>query len=112
MTIKNYIAAADVAAHSIVRFGSADFEVVPATSGTDMAIGITDCLDTKAGGIVDIYLSGICDVRFGGNVERGAAVTSNAQGLAVAAQTSDKVIGYALQSAVANDIGSIVIDRR
>ena len=57
--------------------------------------------------------SGIADVEFGGAVTRGAAVTSDANGKAVAAApaagSNVRIIGFAEVSAVAGDIGPILV---
>lgn len=107
---KTYLAAGVIPAYSIVKFGADDNTVVVATAATDLVIGISDNLDAIQGERVDIKLIGIAEVKFGGTVAKGAPITANASGQAVAA-TSGNVIGYALISASAGDVAPIVIGR-
>lgn len=110
--IKNYLAGDGVAAYRIVAF-SADNTVVQAAAATDAMIGVSDNLAKLTGERVDITLSGLAEVMFGGTVARGALVTSDADGKAVAAApaagVNNRVIGVAMVAAVSGDIAPILI---
>lgn len=104
--VKNYRAAAALAAYRIVKFGAADGEVQHATAAADASIGITDrsATDCPAGARVDVVRSGLAEVEYGGAVTRGQLLTADAQGRAVAAVGAARVIGVADASGVAGDV--------
>lgn len=108
---KNYDAEAVVAAHRIVKFGAADNGVVQGAAATDLLIGVSDLGADAIGDRVDVYRSGLVDVEYGGNVTRGALLTSDANGRAIAATPGAGVrtIGVAEVSGVLNDIGKVLI---
>jgi Uncharacterized conserved protein (DUF2190) len=109
---KTYTAGGTIAARTIVKFGAADFAVVAAAAAADLAVGVSDVLAVVAGERVDIHVSGLADVVYGGAVTRGQALTSDAQGRAIAASNAGEIcIGFAEVSGVANDIGSVAISR-
>lgn len=106
---KTFIAAVDIPAHRLVKFGADDNTVTLATAGTDDVIGVSDNVDVKAGNTVDVATLGVEKVQYGGAVERGKAITAGADGKAVAGADGDKLIGIALATAVENDIALAVI---
>lgn len=110
---KNFIAEAAVAARRIVKFGTADGQVVQAAAATDAGFGVADLAQTTTGGRVDVHVAGIADVDFGGTVTRGGLVTADASGKAVAAApgagVNNRVIGIALAGAVAGDIAPVLL---
>lgn len=113
--------------HRILAFGSSDDVVVQASASTDLFMGVsylpnahedpvrigqaipTPSLD--AGDTVDMVINGYPQVEYGGTVARGTAVTSDADGKAVAAAAGDQILGYAGFSAVDGDIGPVIIQR-
>lgn len=108
---KTFIAAVDIPAHRLVKFGSDDNTVTLATAGTDDVIGVSDNVDVKAGNTVDVATLGVEKVQYGGTVVRGKSITAGTGGKAVAAQAGDNVAGYALCSAVDKDIALAVMCR-
>ena len=104
----NYRAAAAIAAYQLVKYGAADGEVIPAAGPTDLIIGGPGNIGASVGDRIDIVLDDFVEVRLGGTVTRGERLTSDADGLAVAAAPATGVnayiIGYATVSGVLNDI--------
>lgn len=111
---KTLIAAAAVAAFRIVKFGTSDTAVVQAAAATDLSIGVSD-LGGASGEPIDVIVTDIARVEYGGNVTRGQLLTADADGKAVAAApaatASARVIGVAMLSGASGDIGSVLIDR-
>ena len=112
LLIKNFRAAAAIAAFRIVKFDAADNDVVQAAAATDASIGV--CVQpggAASGARCDVALVGLAEVEFGGNVTRGGPVTADADGKAVAAApaqgVNNRIIGYAMKSQASGDIGSI-----
>ncbi|BBL73668.1 hypothetical protein MishRS11D_07660 [Methylomagnum ishizawai] len=106
---KNHTADAAIGAHRIVKAGSADRYVATATAATDALMGVSEYGCTAAGDGVDIIQSGIAEVYYGGTVTRGAPLTADGDGAAVAAGEGDRVIGYAVIAGVAGDIGEVLV---
>lgn len=97
--IKNYIAEGAVNPFRIMARGTADGQVVQASSATDTLFGTTGELgaaDTKR---IDVNQGGQPDVEYGGNVSRGDPLTSDANGKAVTAApgagSNVRIIGFA-----------------
>jgi len=114
--IKSFIAEAAVNPFRIVKLGAADGQVVQGAAATDALIGVADSLgQTTIADRVDVIMSGIADVEFGGAVTRGALITADANGKAVvaapAAGVNNRIIGFALVSGVLGDIGSIMVEQ-
>jgi len=111
--IKNYLAGADIARYLIVKFGADDETVVPAAAATDALVGISMETDALSGEGIDIAHAGIHQARAGGAITRGALITADANGKAVAAAPATganaKVIGVALATAAADDIIPVII---
>lgn len=104
--IINRTTESEVAQYEIVKLGSRPGCVARAgAAGFAYAVCCQPGL-SKPGDRVDCVESGIADVRFGGPVAAGDAVTSDANGLAVKA-TGNAALGFALHSAVAGQIGEI-----
>lgn len=110
---KSYKAGAALAAYRIVKPGSADGEVLLASAVGDALIGVTNEVAAASGERQDVIQAGIAEVEFGGTVTRGDWLTTDANGKAVAAAPSagvnNNVIGRALVSGVAGDIGAVLI---
>lgn len=108
--IKNFNAGAAVAPHAIVKFGASDMEVVTATDGTAFCIGVADSLGADAAGEpIDVVMDGIAEVVYGGVVTRGAPLTADATGKAVAAIAANHVIGFAMTAGESGDYGAVRI---
>lgn len=107
--IKTYVADAAIMGCRIVKFGAEDGHVVQSAAGTDASIGVADSLNVEAGDRLDVIRAGIADVQFGGSVERGAPVTADAEGCAVAVQAGDRIIGFADVSAESGDISPVLL---
>lgn len=110
---RNYTAGGAIAAFRIVKCGSNDGEVVQAAAATDLLMGVTESVGPASGERCDIVKAGVADVEFGGTVTRGAALTSDASGRAVAAApaagSNVRIIGFAEVSAVSGDIAPVLI---
>ena len=109
---KTLIAGAAVAARRVVKFGASDTAVLQAAAATDLSIGVSD-LGADSGDYCDVIVDGIALVEYGGNVTRGALLTADANGRAVAAApaagANARVIGVAMLGGVSGDIGSVRI---
>lgn len=111
--VKGFIAGGAVAARRIVKFGSGDTAVVQASAATDSLIGVSD-LGAASGESVAVIMGGIAAVEYGGNVTRGALLTADSNGKAVAAApaagVNNRVIGTAMIGGVSGDIGSVLVN--
>jgi hypothetical protein len=105
---KAFTAGAIIPPGTAVKF-SASNTVVPSVGGDSM-IGITvPQLTAQVGDRVDVVLIGIADAAAGGVVTRGDLVTSDATGRMITAVAPARVLGKALESAVAGDIFPVVL---
>jgi hypothetical protein len=112
--IKTYEAGAAVNPARIVKFGAADYEVIQATGDAAAMLGVvveTGVETSQAyadGDRIDVIRDGLANVVLGDTVTRGAWLTSDANGKAVAASiaagTEVHCIGRAEISGVAGDI--------
>lgn len=113
VTIKNFVAGAAIAAYRIVKFDSDDNTVIQSAAATDAVLGVATSLPAASGERVDVILNGIAEVEYGGNVTRGALLTADSDGKAVAAAPSagvnNRIIGIAYKSGVSGDIGSVLL---
>lgn len=108
--IKACYAASALPKFRIVKHGNADAVAALAIAGTDACFGVTDSLGANGpNDPVDIIRGGIASVTYGGTVTRGDPLTAGADGKAVKAATGQRVLGFAEQSGVANDVGSVFI---
>jgi hypothetical protein len=111
--VKAFKAEAAVTKRRIVKFGAADTAVLLGAASTDLSIGVSTEIDSAIGEPCDVIMSGIAEVEYGGTIARGAKVTSDATGKAVAAApgagVNAQVIGFATVSGVAGDIGSVMV---
>lgn len=105
--IKTYFAAGAIPAARIVMLGANASTVTLANSATAASIGVSGNVPADAAGEpLDVIMDGIAAVAAAGPITRGAAVTANATGQAVAstAGAGVRIIGFALEDAVAGDI--------
>jgi nucleoid-associated protein YgaU len=102
--IKNYIAEAAVLPYRVVKFGSADGQVLQASAAADASFGVSDNIgQATAGARVDVIQSDIAEAEAGAAITRGALLSSDAQGrvitAAASAGTNVRSIGIAMASA-------------
>ncbi|MFT4191671.1 MAG: DUF2190 family protein [Comamonas sp.] len=91
--------------HRIVKAGTADGSAIQATAATDQLLGTSDELDHVAGELVEVAVGPVPFVRLGGTVAAGDALTSDANGKAIAATVAgSRIIGFAESAGVAEDI--------
>lgn len=109
---KTLIAGATVAARRIVKFGSGDTAVLQSSAAADFHIGVSD-LGAASGEYCDVIVDGIALVQYGGDVTRGALLTADSDGRAIAAapaaEATARIIGVAMVSGVSGDIGSVLL---
>lgn len=112
--IKSFTAGGAIGANLIVRF-SADNAVVVAGAATELLLGVTTEIAADSGERVDVVLSGIVMVKAGGSITRGALVTSDASGQAVAAAPSAganvRVLGVAMLGAASGDLVPVLLSQ-
>jgi hypothetical protein len=107
--IKTFMAPAAVEGHCIVTLAAGLFTVQSAGAVTDPLIGVTTRIGSQDNGRCDVIAAGFTEVKIGGAVTRGDSLTTDASGRAVTAAGTDRVIGIALQDAVADDIAAIML---
>jgi len=95
---KSFLASAAIPAFLIAK-ASGDKTVAAATGPEDPLIGALGNLPVAEGGMADIVLVGISEVRLGGTVSFGDPLTADAEAKAVKAEpeedTVKRIIGYA-----------------
>lgn len=108
--IKTFTCGSAIAGYTLVTLASAAGAVEAANAVTDVLIGVTTQIGSQDNGRVDVVMGGVTEVKIGGSVTKGDVLTTDASGHAVTAtQATDRVIGLALQTAVAGDIASILL---
>lgn len=109
---RTYIAGATVNGKRFVKFDSDDRTVIQGAAAGDSLIGVSD-ITAATGERVDVQLTDLAPVEYGGNVTRGALLISDSVGRAIAATaaagTNVRVMGVAMESGVSGDIGSVMI---
>lgn len=105
------MAEAAIAAYRIVKFGSTDDVVVQGAAATDSLVGVVENVAPAAGERCDVVLFGVAEVKLGATVIRGAPLTSDATGQAVAAVTGNQTIGRAMASGVAGDVVEVLLSQ-
>lgn len=106
---KNFTAEAAVPPRRIIKHGASDGAVVVGAAPTDKVFGISSEIDAAIGERCDVHMLGLAEVEYGGPVTRDDYLTSDATGRAVAAApaagANAGIIGQAMVSGVAGDIG-------
>ncbi len=110
--IKTFIAEAAVLPYRIVKIGGADGGVVQAAAVGDAMFAVADMLgQATVNGRVDCALAGTAEVEYGASVTRGALLTTDSVGRAIAAApaagVNNRIIGIALVSGAVGDIGLV-----
>lgn len=101
---RSYRADVAVAGFLICKPGTAG-AVTLSTAATDKHIGAADSLDKAIGEMVDVGVGHIHEVRLGGTVAAGDALTSNASSKAITTTTTgNRIIGYAETAGVLDDV--------
>lgn len=110
---KGYKAAAVITKLTFVKF-SAEDTVTPATAGTDMIVGVAtvgvSASELTRGKRVSVRLMGIADVEAGGSFSTGGLVMSNGSGKAIAATSTNRAVGLALQDGANNTRVAILLN--
>ncbi len=113
---KTFIAGAAITKRRIVKFDVVDGQVVTAAAGADSLLGVSDMsADVTSGSRVEVRLTNVAEVEVGGTIARGALVTSDATGRAIAAApgvgVNVRTLGIALASYVVGDIGDVYLSQ-
>lgn len=99
------VAEAAVEAYRIVKPGATAGGCAKASAATDKIIGTSDELVHAIGEVVDVAVGPVPQVRLGGTVAAGDALTSDANGKAIATTTTgNRIIGYAEAAGVLDDV--------
>ena len=119
MTLRNqglakaFVAGAAISPNRFLKFGADDRTVIHAAAAGDSIIGVSDDVGCASGERVDVILSDIATVEFGGTVTRGGLLISDSTGRAIASTASAganvRIGGVALVSAVVGDKGPVLI---
>jgi Uncharacterized conserved protein (DUF2190) len=98
------LAEATVERYRIVKAGTAAGSCIKAAAATDKLLGTSDELDHAAGELVDMAVGPVPKVKLGGTVAAGDALTSDANGKAIATTTTgNRIIGFAEAAGVLDD---------
>ena len=105
--VKSFVAEAAITKRRIVKFGAANGQVLQAAAVADAMFGVAGELDAAINERVDVQVAGIAEIEAGAAITRGALVTADANGRAVAAAPSagvnNRIIGIATTDALAAD---------
>lgn len=111
--VKSFIAAADLAEHTPVKFTTGG-KVTKATASTDAVIGVTD-YGVSSGATVDVIVAGIGHVNVDGACDYGDLLVATTGGKAKVFDAEDEegtvtIIGRALEAASASAYINTVIN--
>jgi hypothetical protein len=115
--IKSMVAEAAVLPYRVVKFGTADGQVIQSAAEADAHIGVADNLgQATAGARVDVVMNGVAEAEAGAAITRGALLSADSSGRVITAAASAGanvgVIGRALVSAAgAGEIINIVVSQ-
>ena len=99
------VAEGAVERHRIIKAGAAAGSCVKAAAATDKLLGTSDELEHVTGEVVDMALGPLPIVRLGGTVAVGDALTSDANGKAIATTTiGNRIVGFAETAGVVDDL--------
>lgn len=105
-----YKAETYIGPYCVVRYGS-DGAAGLAESANDALLGVSTDIEAQIGETVDVVRTGVTPVLYGGVVVKGDPLTADAGGVAIKATAGQQIIGYAEVSGVADDIGSLIVQR-
>lgn len=108
---KSLTATGAIVKRRFVSYGAADGSCVQSSGATAFIAGVSSDIDSDIGQRTSVHMNGnIADIEYGGVVTRGDALTSDAQGRAIATTTAgNRCGGFAEVSGVAGDIGSCIV---
>ncbi|MFI5443648.1 DUF2190 domain-containing protein [Polaromonas sp. UC242_47] len=105
---RSVLAQAAIAGFLIIKHGTVDNSAALATAATDKLIGTNDALGKDVGEQVDYPTTGTGEVKLGAAVTRGDPITADASSKGItaapAAGSNVRIIGFALQSGVLDDV--------
>jgi hypothetical protein len=110
MATRTYTSGAAISQFTFVAGPASDGQIDPCGAG-DRACGVALSAASAAGQAVTVAYDGRVTVKAAGTITRGAAVASDANGEAVAAASTDIILGYALEAAVDNQIITVELSR-
>lgn len=110
MATRTYTSGAAIAQFTFVAGPASDGQIDPCGDGA-RACGVALTSAAAAGEAVTVAYDGRVTVKAAGNITRGAAVASDANGEAVAAASTDIILGYALEAGVDNQIITVELSR-
>lgn len=101
---KSMVAEAAVLPYRVVKFGTADGQVIQSAAAADAHVGVADNLgQATAGARIDVIMNDIADAEAGAAITRGALLSADSSGRVITAAASAganvRVIGVALASA-------------
>lgn len=101
----NYVAEAAIAINRIVKPGSSDRNVLQAAAATDALMGVINEVPAAINERIDVVKVGVAWVEAGAAFARGAPLTSDGVGRAIAAApaagSNVRVVGFAEEAATA-----------
>lgn len=110
---KSFKAEAAITGRRIVKFGTADGQVVHAAAVADAMFGISERVGAPINVQCDVIVAGIAECQAGGAITRGDLLTSDANGKALAAApgagVNNRVIGIAQVSAALDDFFPVLV---
>jgi hypothetical protein len=115
--IKTYNAGGTVNHARFVKLDSDDRTVIQSAAAADFTIGVSDfspnATAAASGERVDVQLTDIATVTYGGTVTRGQLVISDSTGRAItataAAGANVRTCGVAMVSGVVGDLGAVLL---
>jgi hypothetical protein len=115
--VKTFNAGASVNHARFVKFDTDDETVIQSAAAADFTIGVSDfspnATATASGERVDVQLTDVATVTYGGTVTRGQLVISDSTGRAITATatagTNVRACGVAMVSGVVGDLGAVLL---
>jgi len=115
--VKTFNAGASVNHARFVKFDSDDRTVIQSAAAADFTIGVSDfsanATAAASGERVDVQLTDIATVTYGGTITRGQLVISDSTGRAITATatagTNVRACGVAYVSGVVGDLGAVLL---
>ena len=115
--VKTFNAGGNVNHARFVKFDSDDRTVIQSAAGGDSTIGVSDFSATAtvsaSGERVDVQLTDVATVTYGGTVTRGQLLMSDSTGRAItaaaAAGANVRYCGVAMVSGVVGDLGAVLL---
>lgn len=115
--VKTFNAGGSVNHARFVKFDSDDRTVIQSAAAGDSTIGVSDfnatATATASGERVDVQLTDVATVTYGGTVTRGQLLMSDSTGRAItaaaAAGVNVRYCGVAMVSGVVGDLGAVLL---